>query len=104
MKERAESNLVEARIRQLENRRGDLWSAAGGAQFAANRCREYLDGRRQPSDLAVALAAIEGVDWVEHYRTRMASRLADAAIAKARAKAISAELRALRGASTDRRG
>lgn len=32
------------------------------ARFAANPCREYLEGCRQPSDLSHALADFKGVD------------------------------------------
>lgn len=98
MSEATKPASIEARIRQLEQRRGELWSMAGGAQFAANLYREYLDGRRPPSDLSLALAAFEGVDLMERYRHRMASKLADVALAKARAKAISTELLRLRAA------
>lgn len=87
---------VETRIRQLEQRRGELWSAAGGAQFAANLCREFLDGRRQPSAPSHALAAFESADLMERYKYRLAAKLADVAIAKARAKAISDEIHRLR--------
>lgn len=96
MSEGANADNVEARILLLEQRRGELWSAAGGAQFAANLCREFLEGRRQPSDLSHALAAFEGVDLMERYRHRLAAKLADVAIAKARAKAISGEIQRLR--------
>lgn len=59
---------IEARIRRLERLRCGLQSAAGGAQFAANRYREFLDGRRQPSSQPTALADCEGADLVERYR------------------------------------
>ncbi|RQS22872.1 MULTISPECIES: hypothetical protein [unclassified Burkholderia] len=98
MNEGAKPDSIEARIRQLEQRRGELWSMAGGAQFAANMYREFLDGRRVPSDVSQALAAFEGVDLMERYRQRLAAKLADVVIAKVRARAISIELGRLRAA------
>jgi hypothetical protein len=96
--ETAKPDSLENRIRQLEQRRGALWSAAGGAQFAANLYREFLEGRRQPSDLSRALAAFEGVDLMEQYRQRYAAKLAAVTLAKVRAKAIGAEIARLRTA------
>lgn len=101
MSDNTKPDSIEARIRQLEQRRGELWSSAGGAQFAANLYREFLEGRRQPSDLSQALAAYEGVDIMERYRHRLARKLADVALAKVRAKAISEEIHRLRTGKGD---
>ncbi|NML99648.1 hypothetical protein HHL24_17110 [Paraburkholderia sp. RP-4-7] len=87
---------VQARIRHLEQKRGDLWSIAGGSKSAANIYRAFLDGRRSPSDASLAMAAFEGFDLMDRYRHLLAEKLTRAAIAKAQAKCLTDEIRRLR--------
>lgn len=83
-------------IRNLEKRRSDLWSVAGGSKFGAKVYASFLNGTRQPSPNTVAQAKMDGRDLMAEYRSMLAEKLAAHAIAQAHAKAISDELRALR--------
>jgi hypothetical protein len=87
---------VLARIRNLDYRRGELWSIAGGSISAANIYRAFLDGRRTPSDASLAMAAVEGYDLMDRYRHLLAEKLTRAVIAKAQAKCLTDEIRRLR--------
>jgi hypothetical protein len=87
---------VLGRIRDLDYRRGELWSIAGGSISAANIYRAFLDGRRTPSDASLAMAAVEGYDLMDRYRHLLAEKLTRAAIAKAQAKCLTDEIRRLR--------
>ncbi len=86
-----------ARIRRLEHRRGDLWSVAGGAGLAARVCREVLNGQRAPSQEMLARCCWSRVDVTAAYRERLAERLTVNLLARAEAKAITLEIRNLRG-------
>jgi hypothetical protein len=83
------------RIRSLEKRRSDLWSVAGGSKHAVNVYSAFLDGRRKPATSTQAQAEVEGRDLMEEYRALLAENLAAHTIARAHAKAITDELRAL---------
>jgi hypothetical protein len=96
MTEVREAADLQARIRRLEHKRGDLWSLAGGSKFAGNLYREFVDGRRISSKASLAMAAFEGYDLLERYRILMAEKLAVCAIAKAQARCITDEMRMLR--------
>lgn len=84
---------LQARIRNLEHRRSDLWSVAGGAKTASNVYLAFIEGRRAPSDASQAHAATEGYDLMERYRNLMAEKLAIGLIARIRAKCITETLR-----------
>jgi hypothetical protein len=85
------------RLRRLERRRSDLWSAAGGAGLAARVCREVLNGERAPSKEMLARVGPDRLDVLAAYRERLAERLTANLLARAEAKAISLEIRNLRG-------
>jgi hypothetical protein len=87
---------TQARIRQLQHRRDELWSIAGGSRSAANLYRAFIDGKRTPSKASLMVAAAEGYDLMERYRTLLAAKLAASAIAKAQAKCITEEMRELK--------
>jgi hypothetical protein len=93
---------LSARIRQLEHHRGELWSIAGGAGFAARVCREVLNGEREPSQEMLARAGWSPVQVRAAYQERLAERLTVNLLARSQAKAITFELRVLRGLSTKR--
>ncbi|MDN7177326.1 hypothetical protein M0D69_04715 [Caballeronia sp. SEWSISQ10-4 2] len=88
---------LSARIRRLEHRRSDLWSVAGGAGLAARVCREVLNGQRPPSREMLARCCWSRVDVIAAYRERLAERLTVNLLARAQAKAITLEIRKLRG-------
>jgi hypothetical protein len=84
------------RIRRLEQRRGDLWSAAGGAGLAARVCRQVLSGERSPSKAVLSCVGSDRLDILAAYRERLAERLTTNLLARAEARAISFEIRQLR--------
>ncbi|WP_027815021.1 hypothetical protein [Paraburkholderia bannensis] len=92
----SETSELTRRIRELEGRRDVLWSVMGGSKSGANLYASFLNGRRKPSPATIALAEAEGRDLMAEYRELLAQKLAAHAIAKAHAKAIGEELRALR--------
>jgi hypothetical protein len=94
---------LSARIRRLEHRRGDLWSVAGGAGLAARFCREVLNGERAPSKEVLARVGPDRTDVIAAYRERLAERLTVNLLARAQAKAITLEIRNLRGLPMPRR-
>jgi hypothetical protein len=87
---------VRQRILQLERRRSDLWSTAGGCAAAARSYEQFLSGKRQPSRASLLIAADDGVDLMQRYRELRAERLAASAIAKAQAQCLTVEIYALR--------
>lgn len=90
------------RIRRLELRRGELWSIAGGAGFAARVCREVLNGERAPSQEMLTRAGWCLVKVRTAYQERLAERIMVNLLARSQAKAITFELRELRGLSIKR--
>jgi hypothetical protein len=87
---------TQARVRQLQRRRDELWSVAGGSRSAANLYRAFIDGKRTPSATSLMMAAVEGYDLMERYRHLQATKLAASAIAKAQARCITEEMRELK--------
>ena len=104
MGELSETDLdgLSARIRRLGHRRSDLWSVAGGAGLAARFCREVLDGQRAPSREMLARAGWDRLDVLAAYRERLAERLTVNLLARVEAKAITFEIRNLRGVAMRR--
>jgi hypothetical protein len=96
MAELTEIDLT-ARIRRLEHRRSDLWSRAGGAGLAARVCREVLNGQRPPSREMLARCCWSRVDVIAAYQERLAERVTVNLLARVEAKAITLEIRNLRG-------
>jgi hypothetical protein len=88
---------LSTRVRRLEHRRSDLWSVAGGAGLAARVCREVLNGQRPPSREMLARCCWNRVEVIAAYRERLAERLTVNLLARAQAKAITLEIRNLRG-------
>lgn len=93
---------LNVRIRRLEHRRCELWSIAGGAGFAARVCREVLNGERSPSQEMLARAGWCPVKVRAAYQERMAERIMVNLLSRSQAKAITFELRELRGLSIKR--
>jgi hypothetical protein len=87
---------VRQRILQLERRRSELWSLAGGCAAAARTYERFLSGERRPSRASLLVAVDDGIDLMEKYRELHAERLAGAAIAKAQAQCLTVEIYALR--------
>lgn len=87
---------VQQRIRELERRRSELWSTAGGCAAAARTYERFLSGERRPSRTSLLVAADDGIDLMAKYRELHAERLAGAAIAKAQAQCLTVEIYALR--------
>jgi hypothetical protein len=87
---------VRRRIRELERRRSELWSTAGGCATAARTYERFLTGERRPARSSLLEAADEGIDLMERYRELYAERLASAAISKAQAQCLTVEIYALR--------
>jgi hypothetical protein len=87
---------VRQRILQLERRRSELWSLAGGCATAARTYERFLSRDRRPSRASLLVAADDGIDLMEKYRELHAERLARAAIAKAQAQCLTVEIYALR--------
>lgn len=106
MHEADESSVIdiEARICHLERKRGELWSMAGGSKSAAKFYRELLDGRRLPHEASLMMAAANGYDLMDRYRCLLAKKLATSAIAKAKARCITDEIRALKAKGKRRDG
>ncbi|MFM0566944.1 hypothetical protein PQQ88_01170 [Paraburkholderia caledonica] len=92
----SEASELAQRIRALEARRDILWSVMGGSKSGAKVYASFLDGSRKPSPATMTLAEAEGRDLMAEYRELLSQKLAAHAIAKAHAKAIGEELRALR--------
>ncbi|MFM0544001.1 hypothetical protein PQR29_04660 [Paraburkholderia strydomiana] len=84
------------RIRQLQRRRDELWSIAGGSSSAANLYRAFVDGKRTPSATSLMMACAEGYDLMDRYRSLLAAKLAASAIAKAQARCMTEEIRELK--------
>ncbi|WP_144156176.1 hypothetical protein [Paraburkholderia sp. BCC1885] len=53
---------VRQRILQLERRRSELWSLAGGCAAAARTYERFLSGERCPSRASLLVAADDGID------------------------------------------
>jgi hypothetical protein len=87
---------VRQRILQLERRRSELWSTAGGCAAAARTYERFLTGERHPSRTSLLVAVDDGVNLMARYRELHAARLAEAAIAKAQAQCLTVEIYALR--------
>ena len=87
---------VRQRIRELERRRSELWSTAGGCATAARTYERFLSGERRPSRVSLLVAADDGIDLMARYRELHAERLAGAVIAKAQAQCLTVEIYALR--------
>ncbi|WP_176080815.1 hypothetical protein [Paraburkholderia tropica] len=98
---------VRERIKELERRRSELWSTAGGCTAAARTYEQFLTGERRPARMSLLVAADEGVDLMARYRELYAEKSANAAIAKAQAQCLTVEIYALRamvGVSVRRAG